>query len=128
MSYNVKTGDGFSLICFIKVPFTCGNVLNPPNVNTGSAKIFSFGLMTRMSEEQVLRLFGEVYRNLSPQGSDHANIRAFVKSGWPGVEFASGLAIASKLQAYDSTEEALATQQTVVGTADWDLNSDSWIP
>jgi len=113
---------------YFAVPFSCGEVVNPANTNTGSAKIFSFGLMTRMSKEQVLRLFGEVYRNLSPNGSDHQNIRSFVKNGWPGVVFSSGLAIVSKLQAYDNTDDALATQSTIAGSNSWGFDSDSWIP
>lgn len=84
--------------------------------------------MTRMNEEQTLRLFGEVYRNLTPSGTDHENIRNFVKNGWPGVTFESGLAIISKLQAYDDTDAALATQATIEGQSGWDINSDSWIP
>lgn len=84
--------------------------------------------MTRMNEEQTLRLFGEVYRNLSANGDDHQNVRSFIKCGWSGVTFSSGLAIISKLQAYDDTESALATQATIEGSAEWDVNSDSWIP
>lgn len=36
--------------------------------------------------------------------------RNFQKFGWAGVTFGTGLAIISKLQAYDDTESALATQ------------------
>lgn len=86
--------------------------------------------MTRMSEDQVLRLFGEVYRNLSADGNDHQNIRNFMKNGWPGVVFSTGLAIVSKLQAYDNTDDALATQSTMEGSdnVSWGFDSDSWIP
>jgi hypothetical protein len=84
--------------------------------------------MTRMSEEDTLRLFGEAYRELDPSGTDHQNIRNFVKYGWKGVTFSTGLAIASKLQAYDDTDSALATQATIEGETGWDINSDSWIP
>ena len=81
-----------------------------------------------MNEQQTLRLFGEYYRDLTPNGSDHQNIRNFIKYGWPGVTFNSGLAIISKLQAYDDTETALATQATIEGEVGWDPLSDSWIP
>ena len=41
----------------------------------------------------------------------------------------SGLAIVSKLQAYDDTESAMATQAVLEGKTDgWDADSDSWIP
>lgn len=113
---------------YFAVPFTVGEVVNKANENVGTAKILSFALMTRMNEEQTLRLFGEVYRQLSPQGSDHANLRNFAKYGWSKVTFGSGLAIVSKLQSHDDTDSALAGQQTIVGETGWDANSDSWIP
>lgn len=112
----------------LQVPFTCGDVVNKPNENTGSAKIFSFGLMTKMTEEQTLRMFGEVYRDLDPSGTDHQNIRNFVRLGWSGVTFSSGLAILSKLQSYDDTDTAFSTQASITGGADWSTDADSWIP
>eukprot|EP01031_Cornospumella_fuschlensis_P036180 gene36180-43882_t len=114
---------------YIAVPFTVGDAQSKSNENIGDAKILSFALMTRMNEEQTLRLFGEVYRNLSPTGTDHTNLRNFAKLGWAKVVFKSGLAIVSKLQAYEDTDSALATQNTIEGAqTGWDVNSDSWIP
>lgn len=113
---------------YISVGFKCGEIESQPGENKGSAKIFSFGLMTKMDETAVLRLFGEVYRNLDPKGSDHPNIRNFIKYGWPGVSFSNGLAIMSKLQAYDDTESAMRTQSVISSDASWDASSDSWIP
>jgi hypothetical protein len=113
---------------YFAVPFTVGDIENKANENTNIAKILSFALMTKMDEDQTLRLFGEVYRNLSPNGNDHLNIRNFKKYGWNRVIFKAGLAIVSKLQAYDDTESALATQATIEGESGWDANSDSWIP
>lgn len=84
--------------------------------------------MTQMDEEQTLRLFGEVYRDLKADGTDHQNVRNFKKYGFAKVIFNNGLAIVSKLQAYDDTDSALATQSTIEGGAEWDLDSDSWIP
>jgi len=84
--------------------------------------------MTRMDERATLRLFGEIYRNLSPEGTDHLNIRNFKKYGWAKVTFGSGLAIVSKLQAYDDTESALKTQSIIEAGDMWDADSDSWIP
>ena len=112
---------------YFAVPFQCGDISYEPNVKTGAAKIFSFGLMTQMNEEQTLRLFGEYYRDLKPE-DDRPNMRNFLKYGWRGIAFPSGLAIVSKLQSYDDTESALATQAIVEGENSWDVNSDSWIP
>lgn len=41
-----------------------------------------------------LGLCGQVLEN--PEGSDHANIRAFMKGGWDAVEFPEGLALTAK--------------------------------
>mmetsp|Transcript_19733 Transcript_19733/g.19842 ORF Transcript_19733/g.19842 Transcript_19733/m.19842 type:complete len:214 (+) Transcript_19733:106-747(+) len=113
---------------YVAVSFSNGDITNEPNENTGSAKIFSFGLMTRMDEKAVLSLFGEVYRNLDPNGSDHQNIRNFQKYGWSKIVFGNGLAIMSKLQAYDDTESAMGTQSVIEADSGWDVDSDSWMP
>lgn len=90
--------------------------------------MFSFGLMTRMDEKSTLRMFGEIYRDLKPEGTDHPNIRAFMKCGWAGVTFVTGLAIISKLQAFDDTDSAFATQISIEGGSEWNADSDSWMP
>jgi hypothetical protein len=115
---------------YFEVPFAVGDVRSAANENTGSAKVFSFGLMTRMDEKSTLKLFGEHYKAVlaNPSGTDHANIRSFMKNGFPGVEFPSGLAIVSKLQAYEDTDSAFATQAKISGEEGWDADSDSWIP
>ena len=84
--------------------------------------------MTKMDEKSTLKLFGEIYRDLTPDGVDHPNIRAFQKLGWSGVQFLTGLAIISKLQAFDDTDSAYATQISLEGEGEWDVNSDSWMP
>lgn len=81
-----------------------------------------------MDEKATLRLFGEVSRNLTPDGTDHPNVRNFIKNGWSGVVFSSGLSIISKLQAYDDTDSAFKTQASIEGASGWDTDSDSWIP
>jgi hypothetical protein len=113
---------------YFEVPFTCGDLNSKPNENIGSAKVFSFALLNRMDEKATLGLFGEIARELSPSGTDHGNIRNFMKYGWKGIQFNSGLAIASKLSTYDDTDSAMKTQSLVEGSASWDPNSDSWIP
>jgi hypothetical protein len=112
---------------YFENPFKCGDVSSAPNENVDSAKVFSFGLMTGMDEEATLRLFGEIARELNPTCSDHQNIRNFKKLGWGAVSFESGLCIISKLQSFDDTESAMATQ-TLVDTEGWDFDSDNFIP
>lgn len=107
---------------YFEVPFSCAEVQNKANENIEAAKLFCFALMTQMNEEQTIRLFG------GEGNMNDKNLQAFKKYGWSKVSFGSGLAIVSKLMAYDDTDTALATQSTIEGSASWDVDSDSWIP
>jgi len=65
-------------------------VINEAGTNEGSCKIFAFADINDLNESQTLRCFGKYYRqdvlcNLG--GTDHANIRNFMKFGWEGVHF-----------------------------------------
>ena len=115
---------------YFEVPFKNGDMVNAANENVGSSKIFSFALMTNMDEETTLRLFGEHYRNVleNPEGTDHANIRNFMKVGWTAISFDRGLSIVSNLTAGDNTDDVMNTQVVVEGDAEWDPMADSWIP
>ena len=65
-------------------------VENLAGKNEGSCKIFAFAKLNDLSEEQTLACFGDYYRKdvlENPQGSDHANIRNFMRDGWAGIQF-----------------------------------------
>ncbi|MDT8405943.1 MAG: HopJ type III effector protein [Methylococcales bacterium] len=64
-----------------------GQVHNDANSNQGSCKVFSFAKAHDLSEQQTLQLFGEHHQHVleTPEGSDHANIRAFMRHGWAGI-------------------------------------------
>ncbi len=67
-----------------------GMAINEAGTNEGSCKLFSFGLINQLSEAEMLACFGKYYREdvlQHPEGSDHANIRNFMKSGWDGIKF-----------------------------------------
>lgn len=113
---------------YFAVPMKIGDLISAPNVNVASSKIFAFGLMTRMDEASTLKMFGEIYSNLDPAGSDHPNIRNFMRDGWGGVFFETGLSILSKLTCGDDTDTVLSTQAINEGDSEWDPNSDSWFP
>lgn len=71
--------------------FTNGEVQNPAGVNEGSCKVFAFAMLHKLSAGQALACFGDYYRKDvldNPQGTNHGNIRSFIKNGWPGVTFA----------------------------------------
>ncbi len=65
-------------------------LISPAGVNQGSCKIFAFALLHHLSPEQTLNLFGDYYHAdvlQHPDGSDHQNIRNFIKYGWEGISF-----------------------------------------
>lgn len=75
---------------FTPAKFTNGNTVNKENQNNGSCKIFSFARLNNLSEEETLSLFGDFYREdvlKNPEGTDHQNIRNFMKTGWDGILF-----------------------------------------
>lgn len=67
-------------------------------VNEGSCKVLAFGKIAELSSGEALACFGEHYRGVlaDPEGDSHGNIRAFMESGWNGVEFPDGLSLSSK--------------------------------
>lgn len=72
--------------------FTNGVVSNTAGTNEGSCKIFAFAKLNQLSEAQTLACFGNYYREdvlLKPDGTDHANIRSFMQTGWDGIVFNS---------------------------------------
>lgn len=75
---------------FHETAFTNGNTTNEAGQNNGSCKIFAFGLLNGLTEEQTLHCFGDYYRTDvlgNPEGDDHQNIRNFIKQGWQGISF-----------------------------------------
>lgn len=81
---------------FTPAKFTNGDTLNEENENNGSCKIFAFGLLNSLSEQQTLACFGRYYREdvlAHPESNDHQNIRNFIKSGWDGIHYSSAALI-----------------------------------
>ena len=72
--------------------FTNGELVNEKGTNEGSCKIFYFAQLNNLSQQQTLACFGRYYREdvlENPTGTDHGNIRNFIKTGWQGIEFKS---------------------------------------
>eukprot|EP00899_Mesostigma_viride_P020674 jgi/Mesvir1/28608/Mv01023-RA.1 len=94
-SEGVRFADTLAMLvaCFEYTPaeFVNGGTVNAAKVNEGSCKVLYFALSIGLSEEQTLRCFGEHYAGVvaDPQGSGHANIRAFMKQGFGGLSFSS---------------------------------------
>lgn len=75
---------------FTPAAFTNGEVKNEAGQNSGSCKLFAFATLNRLSKEQTLACFGAYYRDdvlKHPDGTDHQNIRNFMRYGWEGVKF-----------------------------------------
>jgi hypothetical protein len=65
-------------------------VVNEAGQNEGSCKLFAFASLHGLSEAETLACFGDYYRRdvlEHPQGTDHANIRTFMRHGWRGIHF-----------------------------------------
>jgi len=59
-------------------------VVNPAGTNAGSCKLFAFARLHGLDKAQTLACFGRFYREdvlQHPYGSDHANIRTFMRHG-----------------------------------------------
>ena len=70
--------------------FSNGDLTNEVGSNEGSCKLFAFAKLHGLSEEATLACFGQYYREdvlLTPKGTDHTNIRNFIKQGWQGINF-----------------------------------------
>ncbi|GGP86540.1 HopJ type III effector protein [Shewanella ulleungensis] len=82
---------------FTPSAFKNGDQLNDAGQNSGSCKVFAFGQIQQLTQQQTLILFGQHYRDVvaTPQGGDHQNIRQFMQHGWDGVLF-SQLALKQK--------------------------------
>jgi hypothetical protein len=91
-----------------------GDIVNKQEENEGSAKVLSYAALSGMDKETTLKLWGQYYRDVlaNPDGTDHANIRNFMKYGWDGVPFENGIALTKK----------------AVGESEWDWDAESWIP
>lgn len=70
--------------------FINGEQHNPAGTNEGSCKVLAFARLHGLNQQQTLALFAQYYRDdvlANPDGTDHGNIRNFMKTGWDGVQF-----------------------------------------
>ena len=70
--------------------FSNGDIINEAGTNEGSCKIFAFAQLHQLTEQQTLNLFGDYYHIdvlKHPGGTNHQNIRNFMRYGWEGIEF-----------------------------------------
>ena len=75
---------------FTPTAFENGLQHNAAGENSGSCKLFSFAEIQNLSEQATLSCFGAYYYDEvleNPEGSNHQNIRNFMKTGWEGIAF-----------------------------------------
>ena len=75
---------------FSPTAFENGLQHNAAGENSGSCKLFSFAEIQNLSEAATLACFGAYYYEdvlKNPNGTDHQNIRNFMKTGWDGIAF-----------------------------------------
>lgn len=63
-------------------------VMNAAGTNEGSCKIFAFAQLNLLDQQQTLNLFGDFYHKdvlQDPTGTNHQNIRRFMRDGWKGI-------------------------------------------
>ena len=75
---------------FSPTAFNNGELANLADQNNGSCKIFAFGKLHTLSEQQTLACFGAYYRIdvlQNPASNVHLIIRNFIKTGWAGINF-----------------------------------------
>ena len=73
-------------------------VVNEAGQNAGACRVFALAQLEQLDEQDTLQLFGRYYLQdvlQNPQGSDHANIRAFMRSGWAGIHY-DGVALLAR--------------------------------
>ncbi|MFV5687605.1 HopJ type III effector protein [Flavobacterium sp. ZT3R25] len=75
---------------FTPTTFHNGSQINTAGENSGSCKIFAFAQLQNLTEAETLACFGAYYFDdvlKNPEGTDHQNIRNFMKTGWNGIRF-----------------------------------------
>ncbi|WP_276484334.1 HopJ type III effector protein [Paraflavitalea pollutisoli] len=77
--------------------FKNGAAYNEASQNQGSAKVFSFAQLNKLTQADTLLLFAEHHQAVlnTPDGTDHQNIRQFMQHGWAGIAF-EGQALTAK--------------------------------
>jgi hypothetical protein len=75
---------------FTPTTFSNGDQINNAGENSGSCKLFAFAKLQNLSQSQTLACFGAYYFDEvlgNPEGTNHQNIRNFIKIGWNGIQF-----------------------------------------
>lgn len=75
---------------FTPMAFDNGTQHNAAGENSGSCKLFTFAQLHNLNIQETLACFGAFYFEdvlENPEGTNHQNIRNFMKTGWNGIQF-----------------------------------------
>lgn len=75
---------------FTPTTFDNGTQHNATGENSGSCKLFAFAKLQNLSQAETLACFGAYFFEEvlgDPEGTNHQNIRNFMKTGWDGIRF-----------------------------------------
>jgi hypothetical protein len=75
---------------FTPTSFENGTQHNAAGENSGSCKLFAFAKLQNLSQADTLACFGAYYFEEvlgDPEGTNHQNIRNFMKLGCDGIKF-----------------------------------------
>lgn len=75
---------------FTPTAFQNGTLHNAVGENSGSCKLFAFAKLQKLTQEETLACFGAYYFEevlANPEGTNHQNIRNFMKTAWDGIQF-----------------------------------------
>jgi hypothetical protein len=75
---------------FTPTAFENGLQHNAAGENSGSCKLLAFAEIQNLTQAETLSCFGGYYYEdvlKNPNGTDHQNIRNFIKTGWDGIAF-----------------------------------------
>ena len=75
---------------FTPTAFQNGSQYNAAGENSESCKLFAFAQLHHLSQEETLTCFGDYYFDEvlnNPEGTNHQNIRNFMKTGWDEIQF-----------------------------------------
>ena len=75
---------------FTPMAFDNGTQHNAAGENSGSCKLFAFAQLQNLLHPETLACFGAYYFDEvlgDPEGTNHQNIRNFMKTGWHGIQF-----------------------------------------
>ena len=75
---------------FTTTAFENGGQHNAAGENSGSCKLFAFAQLQNLPQEETLSCFGAYYFEEvleNPEGTNHQNIRNFIKTGWHRIQF-----------------------------------------